>query len=264
MKQTIPATEVFPEQAEAGTRAKGDAVREMFSDIAPTYDTLNSLLSAGIDRRWRNAAAREAVANHGATPHVLDVATGTGQLAMTMKTLAPGATVTATDFSEEMLKVAARTADARALDIAFSVADGTALPFPDASFDAVTIAYALRNFADPDAGIAQFFRVLKPGGTLVILDFPPPPKGLIGGLFRLYFERILPFVGGMISGNFKAYSYLPRSVHAFLAPSELSERITEAGFVHAHHTLQTFGISAMVVGTKPGAETGERNENNQQ
>lgn len=258
MKETIYATEVFPEQTEAGTREKGEAVREMFSDIAPTYDALNSLLSFGIDRRWRTAAARQALL-HTADRNdftVLDVATGTGQLAMTTQALAPQARVVATDFSEEMLKVAERAAQSRGLPIDFSVADGTNLPFPDEQFDAVTIAYALRNFADPDKGIAEFYRVLKPGGRLVILDFPPPPPGVVGGLFRLYFERVLPFVGGMISGNFKAYSYLPRSVHAFLTPSELATRIASAGFTRTHFTAQTFGISAMVVGEKRAGEEG--------
>lgn len=251
MKRSIPATEVFPEQHDAGVRAKGEAVREMFSDIAPTYDALNSLLSLGIDRRWRVAAARQALLNKTAAPfRVLDVATGTGQLAMTISALAHDVEVIATDFSEEMLRVAERASARRGHNIDFSVADGTNLPFEDNSFDAVTIAYALRNFADPDAGVAEFYRVLKPGGTLVILDFPPPPRGMVGMLFRFYFEKVLPFVGGMISGNFKAYSYLPRSVHAFLSPSELAERIRGAGFQQPHFTMQTFGISAMVVGTK--------------
>lgn len=223
-------------------------VRRMFSEIAPTYDLLNSLLSLGLDARWRREAARAAVE---ARPgRVLDVATGTGKLALAVKRSAPDARVTGVDFSEEMLAIASRAAEAAGVAVDLSVADGAALPFEDASFDAVTIAYGLRNFADPAAGLREFHRVLTPGGRVVVLEFPPPPRGALGAAFRLYFERVLPFVGGLVSGRRGAYSYLPRSVSGFLTPEALAGLMRSAGFVDVRYRTQTFGVSALHVGIR--------------
>lgn len=223
-----------------------ESVRDMFSRIAPTYDLLNSVLSLGLDGIWRRQAAAEAVA--GAPERVLDVATGTGKLAFAVKRARPTASVTGVDFAEPMLERARDAAARRGLAVAFAVADGTALPFADGSFDAVTVGYGLRNFADVDAGLREFRRVLRPGGRLVVLEFPPPPGGLVGGAFRLYFERVLPFVGGVVSGRRSAYSYLPRSVKAFLEPEGLKKRMELAGFADVRYRLQTFGVSAVHVG----------------
>lgn len=239
---------------------KAVAVRSMFSEIAPTYDLLNTVLSLGVDRAWRREAAAAALAELEGTmsaglvgaPRVLDVATGTGKLAFALKRACPACSVLGVDFAEPMLAVA-RSAAARAgLDVRFERADGTALPYPDSSFDAVTIAYGLRNFADPDAGLEEFRRVLRPGGRLVVLEFPPPRPGLFGRLFSTYFERVLPRIGGAVSGRRSAYAYLPTSVLGFFPPEVLSEHLQRAGFVNVVHRLQTFGISAMHVGLVPG------------
>ncbi len=227
------------------------AVRSMFSAIAPTYDLLNSLLSLGVDARWRERAAELAAPSPTAAPRVLDVATGTGNLAFAIKRRAPGSTVIGVDFSQDMLAVARGKAAKGALAVEFAVADGTDLPFEDASFDAVTIAYGLRNFGDPDAGLREFARVLAPGGAAVVLEFPPPRSGLFGAAFGFYFRRVLPFVGGVISRSRSAYAYLPASVERFMAPAELSDRMRRAGFTDVSYELQTLGISAVHVGKKP-------------
>ncbi|HEX7001210.1 MAG TPA: bifunctional demethylmenaquinone methyltransferase/2-methoxy-6-polyprenyl-1,4-benzoquinol methylase UbiE [Trueperaceae bacterium] len=232
--------------------ARPAEVRSMFSRIAPTYDLLNSLLSLGLDARWRREAALVAV--EGAPARALDVATGTGKLAFALKRALPACAVTGVDFSAEMLAVARGAADRSGIDVAFAAADGTALPFADGEFGAVTIGYGLRNFADPDAGLREFRRVLSPGGRLVVLEFPPPPAGPVGAAFRLYFERLLPLVGGLVSGDREAYDYLPRSVGAFMEPDELAARMTQAGFAQVRYRLQTFGVSALHVGVK--AHTG--------
>ena len=230
------------------SRSQSGDVRRMFSEIAPTYDLLNSALSLGLDARWRREAARAAVAHEPAS--VLDVATGTGKLAFAIKRARPSTRVTGVDFSQEMLAEARRAAEREGLDVRFGEADGTALPFPDASFDAVTIAYGLRNFEDAAAGLREFRRVLGPGGKLVVLEFPPPPGGVVGAAFRLYFERLLPLVGGLVSGRRGAYAYLPRSVNAFLGPEQLAQRMSEAGFSEVRYRMQTLGVSALHVGSR--------------
>lgn len=225
----------------------------MFSDIAPTYDLLNRLLSFGVDQRWRVEATRAVLQPFAGASgvRVLDVASGTGDLTLALKRARPDAEVIGADFAEPMLELARTKAAKQGLDISFLVADGTDLPFDDAQFDAVTIAYGLRNFADPAAGLREFRRVLKPGGRLAVLEFPPPPEGIFGSVFRFYFRRLLPQLGGLISGKRSAYAYLPESVFAFFQPDELDERLREAGFGAVTHRLQTFGVSALHVADVP-------------
>jgi demethylmenaquinone methyltransferase/2-methoxy-6-polyprenyl-1,4-benzoquinol methylase len=227
---------------------KATEVRAMFSTIAPRYDALNRLLSFGVDRRWRAQAARAAL--QGGARRVLDVATGTGDLAFTLAAMAPDADIVGVDFAEPMLQLASAKAGSRSGRVRFEVGDGTRLNFPDDSFDALTIAYGLRNFDDLDRGLREFHRVLRPGGRLVVLEFPPPPGGWFGALYRWYFTRVLPAVGGLVSGRGSAYRYLPASVLAFPDPDALAERMRAAGFADVHFHLQTFGVSAIHLGEK--------------
>ena len=231
----------------------------MFSAIAPTYDLLNTTLSLGVDAWWRKqavTAAFEGLTPTSATlltasPRVLDVATGTGKLALALKRRRPAASVTGIDYAEPMLAVARSTAARAGLDVGFEQGDGTALPFDDASFDLLTIAYGLRNFADPDAGLREFRRVLRTGGRLVILEFPPPREGVFGRLFSAYFERVMPRIGAAVSGQRDAYAYLPRSVRGFMEPGELTEHLLAAGFGPVEYRLQSYGISALHVAELP-------------
>lgn len=224
-------------------------VRTMFGAIAGRYDLLNRVLSLGLDAAWRREAVREALA--GAPRDILDVATGTADLALGLKRAAPSARVVGVDFAEPMLALGRAKAARAGLDLELLAGDGAALDHPAQSFDAVTIAYGLRNFTDPDAGLREFHRVLRPGGRLVVLEFPPPPAGPLGRAFRTYFLHVLPAVGGLVSGHPGAYAYLPRSVLGFPAPRALARRMQRAGFVAVRYKLQTFGISALHVATKP-------------
>ncbi len=226
---------------------RAERVRAMFSDIAPTYDLLNGVLSFGVDKRWRAQAARAALAGVPVGGTVLDVATGTGDLALALKRARPDVRVVGADFAAPMLELAGRKAAARGVELELVQADGTRLPFESASFDAVTIAYGLRNFADPDAGLREFRRVLKSAGRLVVLEFPPPPKGVFGTLFRWYFTKVLPRLGALVSGEARAYSYLPESVLAFFTPETLAAHLRAAGFGAVEYRLQTLGVSALHV-----------------
>jgi demethylmenaquinone methyltransferase / 2-methoxy-6-polyprenyl-1,4-benzoquinol methylase len=171
----------------------------MFDAIAPRYDLLNAVLSLGVDRGWRREAVVWATAKEPLA--VLDVATGTADLAIALRRAAPAPTWSASTSPSRCSRSAGRRPRDAASTLRLEVADGADLPFADASFDAVTIAYGLRNFADIDAGLREFRRVLRPGGRLVVLEFPPPPAGPFGRLFRAYFARVVPWLGGLVSGG---------------------------------------------------------------
>lgn len=226
---------------------KGRAVQEMFASIAPRYDLLNRVLSLGVDRGWRRVAAAEALAH--SPRHVLDVATGTGDFAIELKERGPQAEVIGSDFVPQMLDIGREKARARHLNIRFEEGDALRLPYPDASFDAVTCAFGFRNFADYARGLSEMWRVLTPGGRLVLLEFPPPAPGLFGSVFRLYFQYVLPRIGALVSGNAGAYTYLPESVLAFPDPERLAQMMRATGFRTRYRPL-TFGIAGMWVGDK--------------
>ncbi|XOB99578.1 bifunctional demethylmenaquinone methyltransferase/2-methoxy-6-polyprenyl-1,4-benzoquinol methylase UbiE [Deinococcota bacterium DY0809b] len=221
----------------------------MFGEIAPRYDLLNRLLSGGVDQRWRRLAVR--LATEKAPRRILDVATGTGDVALRLKRVRPAAEVVGADFTPQMLELARAKAERTGLDVRFVEADALALPFADASFDAVTVAFGFRNFADYERGLAEFYRVLAPGGRAVILEFPPPPEGLLGRAYRLYFGGVLPWIGGVISGRPEAYRYLPNSVERFPRPERLAAMLRAAGFAGVRWRLLTGGIAAVHVGDKP-------------
>ncbi|WP_457629351.1 bifunctional demethylmenaquinone methyltransferase/2-methoxy-6-polyprenyl-1,4-benzoquinol methylase UbiE [Oceanithermus sp.] len=231
------------------TEAKARAVREMFGEIATRYDLLNRLLSGGVDQRWRRLAVR--LATEKAPRRILDVATGTGDVALLLKRARPEAEVVGGDFTPQMLELARAKAARAGMDVRFVEADALALPFADASFDAITVAFGFRNFADYERGLAEFQRVLAPGGRAVILEFPPPPRGLLGQAYRFYFNGVLPWIGGVISGRPEAYRYLPSSVERFPEPERLAEMMRAAGFAEVRWRLLTGGIAAVHVGDKP-------------
>lgn len=235
-------------RSDVRTDEQARKVREMFSAIAGRYDRLNHLLSFGIDRRWRTEAVREALAY--GPRRILDVATGTADLALALKAHAPQVEVIGLDFAEPMLELARHKASRRQLDVRFIQGDALALPFDDASFDAVTVAYGLRNFADRARGLREMHRVLRPGGRLVVLEFPPPPQGLFGRVFRTYLLSVIPAVAGRLSGQGDAYRYLGQSVLDFPAPQTLAAMMREVGFCRVGVRLQTFGISALHRGDK--------------
>lgn len=220
----------------------------MFSEIAPRYDLLNRVLSAGVDRTWRAAAVVAALERR--PERILDLATGTGDIALLLKKAAPEAEVTGGDFAPPMLELARQKALKAGLEISFVEADALALPFPDGRFDAVTIAFGFRNFVSYEKALQELYRVLAPDGRLAILEFPPPPEGGLGVLYRFYFNRILPLVGGLISGNGAAYRYLPESVGRFPDPETLGTMMGSAGF-RVRYKLYTGGIAALHLGDKP-------------
>jgi demethylmenaquinone methyltransferase/2-methoxy-6-polyprenyl-1,4-benzoquinol methylase len=245
-------TGTAPEGASHDERAAAAAVRDMFTSIAPRYDLLNHLLSFNIDKLWWRRAARAftpILARNGAA--VLDLCCGTGDMAFTLLRRAATAKVSlrlaGVDFSHAML-VRAFAKDRRA-PIQWIEADALRLPFGDARFDLVASAFGFRNLANYDAGLREIYRVLKQGGEVGILDFGEP-GGLIGKLYRVYFRRVLPAVGTLVSGVRGPYAYLPASVQRFPAPGEMLERMRAAGFREVSWTPYTFGIAGLYRGTK--------------
>jgi demethylmenaquinone methyltransferase/2-methoxy-6-polyprenyl-1,4-benzoquinol methylase len=228
---------------------KASAVHAMFEALAARYDLVNDVLSLGIHRAWRKEATHEACADGAA--RILDVATGTADVAIELKQVCPHAEVIGVDFSEAMLTVGRHKIANQGLDIRLEQGDGLNLPYADNSFDVITVAYGFRNFANYPQGLAEFARVLKPAGKLVMLDFPPPPEGLLGRAFRMYCLQIAPLLGGLITGNLGAYSYLGKSALAFPKPADLAHMMLEAGFTNVRYRLQSFGVSAIHVATLP-------------
>lgn len=222
-------------------------VREMFGRITKRYDLVNRLMTGGMDRRWRREVATLALAAAppGRAPHVLDVATGTGDLAITLATAgaARNARVVGIDFVASMIAAAAAKRGDR--PVALLVGDALHLPFGDASFDAVTVAFGLRNMADYGAAIREMARVLRPGGRLIVLELTPMRRPVLGRLFGWYFGRVVPFVGGLISGDRAAYAYLPRSVAAFPPASDLATLMRATGLTGVTYRLRGAGTVAI-------------------
>lgn len=223
----------------------------MFDGIAPSYDRLNHLMSLGVDKIWRRRALKEIV--DGTQQQILDVACGTGDstIAIALKA-APGSRITGIDISTGMMEPLMRKAAHEGVHdrIKLLVADALDMPFPDGTFHRVTCAFGVRNFEDKSRGLAEFHRVLKPGGKAVILELSVPSKPWLRQLYDIYFMHILPWIGGMVSGNKEAYRYLPASVHAFPSPPAFCAMMEEAGFRNVRHISLSMGLCRLYTGEK--------------
>ncbi|MEX2352282.1 MAG: bifunctional demethylmenaquinone methyltransferase/2-methoxy-6-polyprenyl-1,4-benzoquinol methylase UbiE [Balneolaceae bacterium] len=225
-----------------------EKVKRMFADIANDYDKINGILSFGIHRYWRN----ETVLHSGAAPgdRVLDCATGTGDLAIAFKrATGVDGSVLGTDFCREMIELAPGKAEDEGLTIEFEVADAMDLPYDSNSFDISSIAFGIRNVDDPVRALREMARVIRPGGRVVVLEFGQP-GGLIGIPYRWYSRKVMPAIGGWISGNREAYSYLPETSAAFPAGDAFIDLMVEAGcFTSTRQVPLTGGIAYVYVGT---------------
>jgi demethylmenaquinone methyltransferase/2-methoxy-6-polyprenyl-1,4-benzoquinol methylase len=220
-------------------------VRAMFDRIARVYDLMNSVMTAGLHHAWRRRAADLAHVAPG--DRVLDVATGTGDLAIELsKRVAPGGEVIGTDFSEEML-VHAR---GKAPGITFEWGNALELPYADGEFAAATVGFGARNFSDLDQGLKEMARVVRPGGRVVILEITTPQRPPLSTFFSLWFDRLVPLIG-KVAGDPDAYDYLPNSVKRFPEPAGLAAAFERAGLEQIKWVLTAGGIIALHVGTKP-------------
>jgi len=214
----------------------------MFDRIAWVYDRMNAVMTAGLDRRWRERAADLARVRPGS--RALDVATGTGDLALALRRR--GADVIGLDFSEEMLAVAGR----KAPYVSWVTGNALALPFGDGEFDAATVGFGARNFDVLEDGLAEMVRVVRPGGRVVVLEITAPQRPPLSWFFGLWFDRLVPLLG-RLAGDSAAYSYLPSSVRRFPGPEGLATALDRAGLVDVRWVLTAGGIIALHSGTVP-------------
>jgi demethylmenaquinone methyltransferase/2-methoxy-6-polyprenyl-1,4-benzoquinol methylase len=217
----------------------------MFDRVARRYDLVNTVLSAGTDAGWRRKAARATGVKPGGS--ALDVACGSGKLTAVLAGIAgDGGRVVGLDFSPQMLEVARRDHPG----IEFIQGDALKLPFEDASFDASTIAFGLRNLADPVKGLREMLRVVKPGGRPVVLEFVRPPKNLVGAAYRIYLRTMLPAIGGALSGQPAAYRYLSDTVDSYRTPDEIQEMAAAAGWSDVTYRGLAMGTVGILSGER--------------
>jgi demethylmenaquinone methyltransferase/2-methoxy-6-polyprenyl-1,4-benzoquinol methylase len=227
-------------------------IAAMFDAIAHRYDQLNHLLSAGFDRRWRRQAVEALDLGEGA--RVLDVCTGTADLAMTASRHQPEPrAVLGVDFAGAMLALGQQKLRSAGLSRVVRLVRGDAcrLPCPSATVDAVTVGFGIRNVAETSRAVEEMFRVLKPGGRLAILEFGEPAVPVLRTLYLWYFKHVLPTIGRLLSRHAEAYAYLPASVSAFLTPDALANLLRESGFSDVHVDRLTCGVVYLYVGRKP-------------
>jgi demethylmenaquinone methyltransferase / 2-methoxy-6-polyprenyl-1,4-benzoquinol methylase len=240
----------------AGTRPQREAdefatqVNRMFDRIAGVYDRMNSTMTVGLDRRWRERTVDRIEPLEGA--RVLDVCCGTGDLALELsRRVGDAGSVVGCDFSEPMLDLARQKGAARgAANTRFEWADALELSYDDAGFDAVTVGFGVRNFADLDRGLAELARVLRPGGRLAILEITQPQRPPLSWFFALWFDRIVPVLGS-VAGDHDAYTYLPESVKRFPGPPELAAKLDAVGLAEIRYLVLGGGIIAIHTATKP-------------
>lgn len=235
------------EHAPAGHRGPdADRIRSMFASISSRYDRANTVLSGGVHHLWR----RKAVRLSGAAPgdRVLDCATGTGDLAIAFrKAVGPQGRVIGTDFVPEMLEMARR----KTAEVEFQTADVTRLPFADASFDISSISFGIRNVSDPARGIAEMARVVRPGGRVIVLEFGQPRSRLFGAAYDLYRRRVLPRIGGMVTGERDAYEYLETSAGRFPSAGAFLAILRDAAdFDFVDFVPMSFGIAYLYRGVR--------------
>jgi demethylmenaquinone methyltransferase/2-methoxy-6-polyprenyl-1,4-benzoquinol methylase len=225
-------------------------IASMFDRISPKYDALNHLLSLNIDKTWRKKAAKAALQNHPKT--ILDLATGTADLAIALAKRNPQAHIIGMDISEKMLDIGKEKVAKQNLEnqIELRLGDAAALPFENGTFDAITVAFGVRNFEDLNKGLAEISRVLKPNGQAVILEFSMPEKFPVKQLYRFYFKHFLPKIGRWVSKDDGAYSYLPASVEKFPKPNAFSEMLASFGLRMQQMRSLSFGIATLYCAKK--------------
>jgi demethylmenaquinone methyltransferase / 2-methoxy-6-polyprenyl-1,4-benzoquinol methylase len=233
-----------PAPADTRGRLSEPQVRAMFDRVARVYDLMNSVMTAGMHHRWRERAVD--LSGVGPGDRALDVATGTGDLAIALeRRVGPGGEVIGSDFSDQMLELARRKSDA----VRFEWGNALELPYGDDSFDAVTVGFGARNFSDLPSGLAEMVRVARPGGRLVVLEITTPQRPPLSWFFRIWFDRMVPMLG-RIAGDPDAYSYLPSSVRRFPGPEELARQLALAGLEDVRWVLTAGGIIAIHSGRK--------------
>jgi len=255
--ETVPDTDPDPT---ASIDKSNRRVREMFRQIAPRYDRMNHLLSLNIDRYWRLRTVRQLNFREGQP--VLDVCTGTGDLALAIADKAPDdVRVVGSDFCFAMLEIAGQKSDRQAASkkpVVFLEADSQNLPFSDDRFQCVTVAFGLRNVADTDRGLREMTRVCRPGGRVAVLEFSHPQLPGLKQLYGFYFRHVLPRIGQFLARNNQAaYEYLPESVGAFPCGQDLADRFIAAGLVDVRYIPLTLGVATIYLGTKPDHSAGE-------
>lgn len=238
------------------SRRKTAQVEEMFDSIAPAYDFMNTAMTFGLHKAWRNAAIRAAVGARGnnSTDNILDIATGTGDVAFKLHWIFPDAHITGIDLSTGMLKIAdkkLKNSDESAKNkIRFEQGDSLSLSFPDNSFDLITVAYGVRNFEHLSQGLREMARVLRRGGTLCVIELSCPTGKVPLALYKLYSVKLIPLVGRLVSGDSRAYTYLPESIAAAPQRQRLTELMQEAGFSDCAWKSLTFGAVTYYIATK--------------
>lgn len=232
-------------------QSKKEQVEQMFDNIAPTYDKLNHIMSLNIDRMWRRRVMR--IVRRSKAHKIMDVATGTGDLAIAMAKRVDRTQILGVDLSEEMLAVARRKVEKQGLEERIMLEKGDAenlTMVTTESIDAATVAFGVRNFENIERGLSEIYRTLKPGGKLVVLEFSMPKNRLVRWVYSQYAHRLLPRIGGMISKDKQAYTYLPDSVEEFPSPERFAEILRGVGFRSVKTRSQSFGIAYIYDATK--------------